>query len=775
MSKPAEIQTTKISRAYQKLFFTVGNNHEKLDVIDKVTGASMYTSDMYLPGMLIGHLVRTTHTRALIKSIDVRKAEAMPGVVKIITHLDVPKVRFSSAGYPRETILGVVAVDPQYLEDRYLLEEELRYEGEIVAVILAETELQARAAEPLIEIEYEVLPHVADFRNAQAEEAPLIHGGSGKNVIEANMSCGDIDAGFKQADKIFEDSFVLQGQQHVCMEPSCSVAKIEPSGKITLWSTTQVPYHIRRNIHEVLGIPMHKLRVIKPALGGGFGERQMVQNEILTVFAAQVTGRSVRIELTREENLAYTTRRHPADIHLKTGIDKDGNIVAYQMRVKSCAGAYSGHSTYVTKAMCTKNPYRTPNMDFHADIVFTSKPDSGAFRGYGNPQMCFARECHFDRISEEIGVDPTVFRKQNLVRVGEANPVSLKSDWILESCGLDTCIDQGKEAINWGKRRKPEGSKRYGKGMAAALHVTGTSAAPDFSSAHVKVNEDGTAILLIGSPDLGQGSDTVHAQICAEALGIRLQDIYVISADTDVTALDMGSYASRQTYVAGNAVMQAASKAKAQILKYAEELTGQQCGNLDSADGWVVRRENGHRVIPISEVAYFATYNSKNPMYINETASYSALNCPPAFAAHFAEVEVDVATGEIRILNFVAAHDVGTAINPRLIEAQVEGCVGQGIGYTLTENMIYDENAKLLNRNLHDYKIPRATDMCPIQTIIVEAYEPSGPFGAKSVGEMAVAPVPPAIANAVYDAIGVRINELPLTRERVLDALKPKA
>ncbi len=775
MSKPAEIRTTKVAQVYEKPFYTVGKSHEKLDVVDKVTGAATYTSDMYLPGMLIGRLVRTRHTRARIRSIDVKKAEAMPGVVKIITHRDVPKVRFSSAGYPRETILGVVAVDPQYMEDRYLLEEELRYEGEIVAVILAETEAQARAAEPLIEIDYEVLPHVADIHYAQTEEAPFIHGGSGKNVIEADISYGDVEDGFRRADKVFEDSFVLQGQQHTCMESSCSVAKIEPSGKITLWSTTQVPYHIRRNIHEVLGIPMHKLRVVKPALGGGFGERQMVQNEILTVFAAQLTGRPVRIELTREENLAYTTLRHPADIHLKTGIDRDGNIVAYQMRVKSCAGAYSGHSTYVTKAMCTKNPYRIPNVDFHADIVFTNKPDSGAFRGYGNPQMCFARECHFDRIAKEIGADPTEFRKQNMVRVGEPNPVALKSDWILESCGLEACIDLGKEAIQWDKRRKPEGAKHYGKGMAAALHVTGTSAAPDFSSAHVKVNEDGTATLLIGSPDLGQGSDTAHAQICAEALGVKLQDIFVISADTDVTALDMGSYASRQTYVAGNAVMQAALKAKEQIIKYAAELTGQQRGNLDTADGWVVRRENGRQVVPISEVTYFATYNSKDPMYINETASYSALNCPPAFAAHFAEVEVDVDTGDVRVLNFVAAHDVGTAINPRLVEAQVEGCVGQGIGYTLTEDMIYDENAKLLNNNLHDYKVPRATDMCPIQTIIVEAYEPSGPFGAKSVGEMAIAPVPPAIANAVYDAIGVRINELPYTKERVLAALKGKA
>lgn len=775
MGKMLETKTIKIASKPWKGFYTVGKNHDKVDVVDKVTGAAVYTSDLYLPGMLNGRLVRSPHTRAVIKSIDVSKAEMLPGVVKVITHKDVPKVRFSSAGYPRETILGVVAVDPRYMEDRYLLETELRYEGEIVAVILAEDEVTARAAESLIEVEYDVLPHVADIHHALTEEAPLIHGGSGKNVIEADISYGDTDEAFKKAVRIFEDSYVLQGQQHTCMEASCSVAKVDPSGKVTLWSTTQVPYHIRRNIHEVLGIPMHKLRVIKPALGGGFGERQMVQNEILCVFAALLTKRPVRIELTREENIAYTTLRHPAEIKLKTGLDKDNKIVAYQMDVLSCAGAYSGHSTYVTKAMCTKNPYRIPNIKFHADIIFTNKPDSGAFRGYGNPQMCFARECHFDRIAEELGMDPGEFRKANLVVVGEPNPVALKSDWILESCGLKECIDLGKEAIEWGVNRKSDGCKRYGKGMAAALHVTGTSAAPDFSSAHVKVNEDGTVTLMIGSPDLGQGSDTVHSQICAEAIGVKLEDVFVISADTDMTTLDMGSYASRQTYVAGNAVMRAGLKAKEQLIRYASELTGQQKGNLDTADGWVVRRENGRKVAKISDVAYFATYNSKDPMYINEAASYSALNCPPAFAAHFAEVEVDVETGEIKILNFVAVHDVGTAINPQLVEAQVEGCVGQGIGYTLSEEMLYDESAKLLNKSFTDYKVPRATDVGPIKTIIVEAYEPSGPFGAKSIGEMGIAPVPPAIANAVYDAIGVRINSLPYTKEKILEALKAKA
>lgn len=753
----------------------VGKSLPKVDVVNKVTGAAIYTSDIYLLNMLHGHLVRSQHTRAKVISIDKEAAMNVPDIVDIITCFDVPEVHFSTAGYPRETILGICPnVDSRFMEDRMLLEQELRYEGEIVALILAENVKAAREAETLLKIEYEVLPHVVDTAYALSEESPLIHGGTGKNVIETEMSYGDVEEGFKKSTYIFEDSVTVQGQQHACMETSCSVAQIEPSGKVTLWSTTQVPFHIRRNIHEVLGIPMSKIRVIKPAIGGGFGERQMVQNEILCVYAAMRTKRNVRIELTREENLAYTSLRHPADITLKTGLDENGKIVAYQMYVRSCAGAYSGHSNYVTKAMCTKNPYKIGNMFFHADITFTSRPDSGAYRGYGNPQMCFAREYHFDRIAKELGIDPTDFRKRNLVQVGEQNPVALKTDWILQSNGLEACIDAGKEVIEWDKRRESKGTKRYGKGMSAALHVTGISAEPDFSSATIKLNEDGTVSLLIGSPDLGQGSDTTHAQICAETLGINLEDVNVLSSDTDVTSFDGGSYSSRQTFVAGNAIILATNKVKEKVLKYAAEMLHQQLGNLDTYDGWIVRKESGRRLASMADLAYFAAYKAIEPIHICESASYNALNCPPAFAAHFADVEVDTETGAINILNFVAAHDVGVAINPDLVTAQVEGAVAQGIGYALMEDMIYDDKAKLLNNSFTDYKLPRATDMCPIEVIVVEAYEPSGPYGAKSVGEMAVAPVAPAIANAVYDALGIRINSLPLTKEKVLAAIKKK-
>lgn len=754
-------------------YSNLNRNVIRVDAHDKATGSAQYTSDIYLPDLLIAKLARCPHAHAKILRID-KQAAMLPGIKAIFTYEDVPQVKYSTAGYPKETIRGIAPNVPmEYLEDKLLLDQIIHYQGEPVAIVVGEDEDTVEEAIRRLQVEYEVLPHALTIEQALAADAPEIHPGTRKNVLEAHMGKGDIEQGFAEADFIFEDTTKTQPQQHSCLESSCSVAKPDPSGKITLWSTTQVPYHIRRDIAEVLNLPMSKVRVIKPALGGGFGERQMVENEILCVFTALKLNRPVRMEMTREENLAFTTQRHQAIIHLKTGVTKEGKITAYQVHVQSNAGAYTGHSPYVTKAMCTKQPYHIDNLDFTSEVVYTNRPDSGAYRGYGNPQITFARESHFDRVARELGLDIIEFKRRNKLTVGEPNPVALKSDWILESCGLDACLEQGMEAIGWHKAKKPPvGHKYYGKGVAAALHVTGTSAEPDFSSATITMNEDGSVNLLIGSPDLGQGSDTAHAQICAEALGIPFEWIQVLSADTETTSFDMGSYASRQTYVAGNAVRKAALQLKLLLLEYAAAQTGQLIDNLTTKEGWVVRRENGRRVISIPEVCYYSMYLSKTPMYLNVSASYSSLNCPPAFAAHFAEVEVDTETGEVKVLNFVAAHDAGTPINPMLIEGQVEGCVCQGLGLTFTEDMLYNEEGRMLNPNFTDYKLPRALDMPPIHTIIVDEYEPSGPFGAKSVGEMAVAPVPAAIANAIYDAVGVRIRELPITKDRLLAAIK---
>ena len=752
-----------------KEYSTVGCDEIKNDVQNKAIGAAVYTTDITFPDMLTAKVIRSPYAHANILAIH-KDAAMIPGIHAIITYEDVPQTRFSSAGYPKETIRGIVKNVPMdYLEDNILLETKVHYYGEPVAIVVGESDEIVDQAMKLVDIEYEELPASFDPDYSLTEEAPFIHPGTRKNVIDTEMGYGDNEKAFAQSDRIYEGTYETHPQQHVCMERSCTITKIDAAGQITMWSTTQVPYHIRRDISEVFDIPLSKIRVIKPALGGGFGERQMVQGELLCVAAALKVKHPVRLEMTREENLSYTSQRHPMRLNMKIGVTNEGKLKAMQLKVRSNAGAYTGHSPYVTKATCTQNPYKYDSVKFNAEIVYTNLPEFSAYRGYGNLQVSFARESLIDEIAHDMGIDGVKFRKDYVVQVGDANPVALQSDWILESCELGACLERGAEAIGWYKpRKKPQGSKYYGIGIGTAIHVTGTSAEPDFSSATVTMNEDGSIKLLIGSPDLGQGSDTALAQICAETVGVPYESVSVISADTDVTSFDMGSYSSRQTFVAGNAVKKAAEKVRKEILKFAAEMTGQQLGNLRTKDGYIVRRENGRKVAPIKDVAYFSMYLSKERKYISKTASYSSLNCPPAFAAHFAEVEVDIETGDIKVLNYVAAHDVGTAINPRLVEAQIEGCIGQGLGFALSENMTYDAKGKLEQNSYADYKVPRALDMPKTKIIIVDSYEPSGPYGAKSVAEMAIAPVPVAIANAVYVAIGVRVKKLPMTKDRML-------
>lgn len=765
----------------EKKCYVVGERVKKVDSTIRATGDAKYTTDLSLPGMLVGKMLRSPYAHANIKSINTEKAEALKGVAAVLTWKDVPRVHYSTAGYPKHTIVGMLPVPMDgYIEDKYILDNKVHYYGEPVAAVAAVDEKTAEEALKLIEVEYEVLPAVFDVDEAVKPEAPEVHPGTSKNCSDKIIKKGDTAKGFAEADYIFEDTYEVGGQQHCCMEPSASLAAFDSTGKVTLWSTTQVPFHIRRNINEVLGIPMNKIRVVKPALGGGFGERQMPQYELLTVCLAKKAGKPVKIVTSREENLAYSTLRHPMKVKVKMGLSKDGSFTAMDVEVKANAGAYTGHTPYVAGAMFSKIPYRCENISFCAHVIYTNLPDSGAFRGYGNPQISFARECLIDNIVRKLGVDPIEFRLKNFVRVGEENPLNLSSTWILEACGIEECLKKGAEAIDFyaPKAKLADKNKVRGKGLSVAMHVSGTSAEPDFSSAHIKLNEDGTLIVLIGSPDLGQGSDTSSAQVAAEVIGVKVEDVYVLSSDTDYTSFDMGSYASRQSYVALNGVKRAAEKIKADILRYAFEMNPRiHKENMDTADGWVVRRENGEKIVKISDVAFYALYKSPDPMRIEESASYSAQNCPPALAAHFAEVEVDKETGDVKILQYVAAHDVGRAINPAIVESQIEGATVQGIGYTLSEYMKYDNNGKLINHTYTDYKVPRAMDipdMDKFKSIIVESYEPSGAFGAKSVAEMGVAPVPAAIANAIYDAVGVRFNSLPITKEAVIAALKEK-
>ena len=759
----------------------VGKNVKKINSTERATGSAIYSTDMVVAGMYIGKMLRSPYAHANIKSINAEKAEELGATV--LTWEDVPRVLYSTAGYPKHTIVGMLPVPMEgYIEDKYVLDNKVRHFGEPVLAVAAKDEETALKALDLIEVEYEVLPAVFDVDEARKPDAPDVHTGVFKNCSDKVITKGDAEKSFKEeAEYIYEDFYDVGGQQHACMETSASLAAYDAStGKVTLWATTQVPFHIRRNINEVFGIPMNKIRVIKPPLGGGFGERQMPQYELLNVALAIKTGKPVKIETTREENMATTTARHPMNIRIRTGVTKEGKICAMDVEAKANAGAYTGHTPYVAGAMFSKIPYKCENVDFTAHVIYTNLPDFGAYRGYGNPQISFARETQIDRIVEDLGEDPIEWRIKNYIQVGEKNPLSLSTHWILEACGIEECLRKGAEEIGFYEPKIELENKHNvrGKGVAVAMHVSGTSAEPDFSSAQIIMHEDGTIMLLIGSPDLGQGSDTSSAQVAAETIGIRMEDVSVISSDTDTTSFDMGSYASRQSYVALNAVKKAAEKIKIDVLKYAFEMYPDiHKDNMDTYDGWVVRRENGEKIVKISDVAFYALYKSPDPMHITESASYRAQNCPPAMAAHFAEVEVDTETGDIDIVKYVAAHDLGRAIHPDIVEGQIEGAIMQGIGYTLSEYMIFDEKGKLINDNFTNYKVPRALDMPSLdklKSILVESYEPTGAFGAKSVAEMGVAPVPAAIANAVYDAIGIRFNNLPITKDIVVAALQEK-
>lgn len=759
----------------------VGKNVKKINSTERATGAALYTTDMKVPGMYIGKILRSPHAHANIKSINAERAEELGAAV--LTWEDVPRVQYSTAGYPKHTIVGMLPVPMEgYIEDKYILDKKVRHYGEPVLAVAAKDEETALKALDLIEVEYEVLPAVFDVDEARKPDAPDVHPGIYKNCSDKIITKGDAKKAFEEeAEYIYEDFYEVGGQQHACMEPSASLVQYDPAtGRVTLWATTQVPFHIRRNINEVFGIPMNKIRVIKPPLGGGFGERQMPQYELLNVALAIKAGKPVKIVTTREENMATTTARHPMKIRIKTGINKEGDICAMDVEAKANAGAYTGHTPYVAGAMFSKIPYKCKNVDFNAHVIYTNLPDFGAYRGYGNPQISFARETQVDKIVRDLGEDPIEWRIRNYVEVGQENPLSLSTHWILEACGIEECLRKGAEEIGFyePKIESEDRHKARGKGVAVAMHVSGTSAEPDFSAAQIIMHEDGTITLLIGSPDLGQGSDTSSAQVAAETIGIRMEDVSVISSDTDITSFDMGSYASRQSYVALNGVKKAAEKVKADVLKYAFEMHPEiHKDNMDTYDGWVVRRENGEKIVKISDVAFYALYKSPDPMHITESASYRAQNCPPAMAAHFAEVEVDKETGDIEIIKYVAAHDVGRAIHPDIVEGQIEGATAQGIGYTLSEYMTFDDNGKLINDNFTNFKVPRAMDIPSLdnfKSIIVESYEPSGAYGAKSVAEMGVAPVPAAIANAVYDAIGIRFNSLPISKDVVVAALQGK-
>lgn len=750
-------------------YTAIGANPIRVDGIEKVTGAAKYAADFSLPGLLYGKIKRSPYPHARVVGIDTSKALALAGVKAVLAINDVPRVKHKGAPAPRAG--GLVA-------DQYIFDEKVRYVGDGVAAVAAVSEEIAEAALNLIEIEYELLPAVFEPEEAMKPNAPKIHD-TEMNLVGPPfvLERGNVAQGLAEADYVFEAVYATGRPVPCYMEPNACVCHFDQNGKLTIWSSTQCAFMVRGILSEVLDIPLTKIRVIVEHMGGGFGAKQdLYQHEFICALLAKKTGKPVKMEYTRKETFLGGKTRHPVTVQIKHGVKKDGTLTAREVLYTANSGAYASHALGITAVGCLDiaSLYRCEaHQKIAGRAVYTNNPIAGAFRGFGAVQAFFALDCHMDEIAHALGMDPVDFRLKNAVGDGDLSP----SGHRVLGYGLEACLKRGAAEVNWYEARKKTATQadsriRRGWGVGTEMHSSG--AYPDIkevSNALIKLNEDGTVNLLTGIADLGTGARTAMAQIAAEELGLPFEEIQVISGDTDATPFDIGAYGSRTTYVGGGAVKKAAADLKAQLLQLAAEKLEAAAEDLEIRNGELFVKGVPSSRISVKEL--IKGYDSTPAKTFVGRATHEA-KVAYSFAAHFAEVEVDTETGQVQVKQVVAVHEVGKAINPIGVEGQIEGGIQQGIGHSLTEDYVVDPKmGRSLNANFVDYKMPLSMDMPPVKTIILEEYpDPTAPFGAKGVGEDPIIAIGPAIANAVYDAIGVRIRELPITPEKVLKALR---
>ncbi len=756
----------------------VGKNVTKIDAFKLARGEPVFTDDFTRDGMLYAKVLRSPHPHARILNVDAGAALKLEGVVDVIWHRDVKPIPHTRAGqsYPEPSPYDTLILGPK-----------ARFIGDRVAVVVAESVALAEAALDKIVVEYEELPALTDMDEAFTNSEILIHeepdpqgiSEAGKTNIAARIDkeVGDVDAALKTCDLVVTRDYHLPRVQASHIEPHISIAWVDEDQRLIVRTSTQVPFHLRRMLAQILEIPEARIRVIKPRVGGGFGDKQELVVEDLVGVLALRTGRPVRLEFTREEELIAARYRHPQRITMTTGVMKDGTIVANRMYVLADTGAYGSHALTVQGNTGQKvlPMYPAANIHFKMDCVYTNNPISGAFRGYGAPQGCFALECHIDEVARELGMDRLELRLKNHIKLGDTDPLSAKLGEgkeglvrVVNSTGLDKAIELGCEAIGWGHEKEPSATHlKRGLGMALAMQGSGI-AGVDWGGATVKLNDDGSVNLAVGATDIGQGSDTVLAQMCAEELGIPYDKVIILSSDTDLTPFDVGAYASSTTYISGGAVVKAAAEVRGQLAGVLGPHWECEPDAIVFADGMATGPAG--KSMTMGEVALFALYQAMiQPM---ATASHMSNDSPPPFAAQFAEVEVDTETGQVHVRRFVSAVDCGTPIHPIMVEGQIEGAVAQGLGYALFEEVLLDRTGRVLNPNFLDYKIASSLDVPDMVTILVETDEPTGPYGAKAAGEVPIDGPAPAIVNAICDAVGVRMYRIPATAERVWRGLK---
>lgn len=753
----------------------VGKNILRVDAYGKVTGDAKYTADLMPPGLLVAKVVRSTIANGVVRKFDLEEALKVPGVVKIVTCFDVPDIQFPTAGHPWS-----VEEAHQDIADRKLLNTRVRVYGDEIAAVVAEDEIAAARAARLIKVEYEEYEPLLTPEAAMAEGVSQLHAEKPGNIIK--------HTGFKLGDKTYEEVkaaeqplieldqvYRVQTVQHCHLEMPVSYAYQE-NGRIVVVSSTQIPHIVRRVIGQALGVPWGQIRVIKPYIGGGFGNKQDVLYEPLNAFLCQqVGGRGVRLEASREETLGCTRVRHAMELKVKALARQDGTMVARKLEAYSNQGGYGSHAHAIVAN--TANEFKQiydqgQTLETDSYTVYTNIATGGAMRGYGIPQGSFASESMADDLALRLNMDPLEFRLKNCMQVGYEDPhTHIK----FSSYGLEECIRKGRELTHWDEKRQlyasQTGPVRRGIGMAIFCYKTGVyPISLETASCRMILNQDGSLQLQMGATEIGQGADTVFAQMAAEITGITEDKIHVVSTqDTDITPFDTGAYASRQTYVSGKAIRQTGGILKERILDYASYMLAVAAEKLDIRDNAVIDKERGENLLDLQELATTAFYSLDKSVHITAESTSHCKDNTFASGACFAEVEVDMPLGRIKVLNILNVHDSGTLINPKLAEAQVHGGMSMGLGYALSEELLFDQKTgRPLNDNLLDYKLPTSMDTPNLQVAFVELDDETGPFGNKALGEPPAIPVAPALRNAVLQATGVAINSLPLDPQKLV-------
>lgn len=751
----------------------IGKKTARVDARELATGKGVFADDIRLPGLLHCKILYSPLAHARIKHIDIQKALDLDGVIAVYTHKDFPPHYYTTAGQ------GYPEPGPR---DYRILDDTVRYVGDRVALVVAESLPIAEAALEKIDVDYAELPSIFDPVEA-LNGTQVLHPEAGKTGIydvtkniasHVEAEVGDVEAAFQSATHVYTGKYSTPFVQQASIEPHICLSWRDEQNRIVIRTATQVPFHCRRIVAEVLNIPVGQVRVIKPRIGGGFGGKQEILNEELVAAITLKTGRPARLEYTREEEFYAARARHPQITRYKIAIDDEFRIQAIDLKIIENTGAYGAHALTVMSVTAQKalSLYRSPNLRVRGDAVYTNLPIAGAYRGYGAPQGFFGLESLMDEIAADLDLDPVEFRQKNIVQVGD----DLKIAELLgegregfpaqvRSCGLDECLAEGKRLIEWESLRQKRfrsGFLRRGVGLAIAGQGSGIPGI-DMGSAFIKMNEDASFNLMVGATDLGTGSDTMLAQIAAEEIGVPVEKILVYSSDTDRTPFDTGAYASSTTYISGSAVKKAAAQVKQQILDLGKKILG--VVEAEIHDQQVVSADG--KAITFQDICT-KTFYTEEQTQIMATASHMSFDSPSPYNATYADVAVDTETGLVTVNKIVSVTDIGQVINPQMAEGQVEGAIPQSLGMALSEFMIFDDKGRPVNTDFRRYHIYTAVDMPEIVARFIHTQEPTGPFGAKAAAEIPINGPAPAVTNAIYHACGVRIRDLPVTPEKIL-------